>query len=355
MKYVIYGAGKIGHQISQKMEKENTVVCVVDSDRTKYGSKLNGYTVLSPDDIDKYEYDSIILCVPEDDISARESLVRRGISPEKISDWLDVVELSQRNTGTIKVNWEKGIKGNGLYDELLLAVDEYNDIEKFFLLGKHRPTFKWLHYLEIYHTFFERYYGKNINILEIGVNKGGSLEIWKNVFGEDSRIYGVDINPKCKEMEDERTRVFLGDQSDREFWAKVKKELPLLDIVIDDGGHTMQQQIVTFEELFPHIKKDGVYLCEDIGTSYDPMKYNSGKKKEGTFVEYSKNLIDSMHAWFSREDDFDVDYYTRSIKAIHYYFGVLVVEKKEMFPPFDMEICNFKGEKFAKPHMRGII
>ena len=62
-------------------------------------------------------------------------------------------------------------------------------------------------------------------------------------------------------------------------------------ILIDDGGHTMEQQIVTFEELYDHINDGGIYLCEDVHTSY-LEKFGGGYQKEGTFIEYSKKIID---------------------------------------------------------------
>jgi hypothetical protein len=68
--------------------------------------------------------------------------------------------------------------------------------------------------------------------------------------------------------------------------------------LIDDGGHTMKQQINTFEEFFTSIAENGVYLCEDVHTSYW-SKYGGGYKKSGTFIEYSKNFIDYINAWHS--------------------------------------------------------
>lgn len=108
-------------------------------------------------------------------------------------------------------------------------------------------------------------------MLEIEVQNGGSTKMWKDYFsvnGAKVNIYGVDINPKCKEIEDENIKIFIGSQEDRAFWRDIKKQIPQIDILIDDGGHTMRQQIVTFEEMFPHIKHNGVYWCEDLHTSY---------------------------------------------------------------------------------------
>lgn len=115
--------------------------------------------------------------------------------------------------------------------------------------------------------------------------------MWKNYFGPKAKIYGIDVNPKCKELEEENIKIFIGSQADRKFMKEIKKLIPPVDILIDDGGHTMHQQIVSYEELFDHVKNNGVYLCEDVLTSYW-LKYGGGNKRKGTFIEYSKNFID---------------------------------------------------------------
>ena len=116
---------------------------------------------------------------------------------------------------------------------------------------------KWDHYFEIYDAHFKDYIGKEVVIMEIGVSQGGSIDLWKKFFGDKLRYYGLDINPKCKQFESENVTIFIGSQEDKAFLAKVKNEIPDLDILIDDGGHTMKQQIVTFESLFPKIKLNG--------------------------------------------------------------------------------------------------
>ena len=78
----------------------------------------------------------------------------------------------------------------------------------------------------------------------------------------------MDIDSRCKAFEEDGIEIFIGSQEDREFWRKLKTKIPKVDILIDDGGHTMRQQIVTFEEMFDFVKDGGVYLCEDLHTSY---------------------------------------------------------------------------------------
>ena len=95
----------------------------------------------------------------------------------------------------------------------------------------------------------------------------------------------------------------------------------------------MQQQIVSFEELYPHLQPRGVYLCEDIHTSF-VKAYGGGYRRPGTFHEYSKGLTDRLYAWYSEDPAaFAVDDFTRGTYALSFYDSVLVVEKRPMEHP----------------------
>lgn len=140
-----------------------------------------------------------------------------------------------------------------------------NDFQMFF--DDHNTgngIWKWRHYLNIYEAHFRKFRGTNVNILEIGVYSGGSLEMWESYFGKETNIYGIDINEACRIYENGRIKIFIGDQKDRFFWRDVKLKIPALDIVIDDGGHGFEQQVVTLEELLPFMRPGGIYICEDL-------------------------------------------------------------------------------------------
>ena len=207
-----------------------------------------------------------------------------------------------------------------------------NDLEKYFRANQGRLIHKWTHFFDVYDRHFHRYRGKEMTILEIGVSQGGSLQMWKNYFGPRARIYGIDIDPRCRSLEEENIRIFIGSQSDRAFLREVRASIPPIDILIDDGGHTMRQQIVTFEELYSAVKEDGVYLCEDLHTSYW-IKYGGGHKRRSSFIEYSKNWIDQLNAWHSEQRGLKVDEFTRTADSIHYYDSVVVVEKRPRSSP----------------------
>lgn len=211
---------------------------------------------------------------------------------------------------------------------------EMNDLEKYFRSNKKRLIHKWTHYFDVYDRHFSKYRGKEVVILEIGVFHGGSLQMWKHYFGDKAKIYGVDIRERCKSLEEENVEIFIGSQSDRNFLSELRDKIPPIDILIDDGGHTMEQQTVTFQEMYDHVKEDGVYLCEDLHTSYWE-DWGGGYKKEDSFVEYSKNFIDSLHAYHSKDEALKVDSFTKSTDSIHYYDGIIVLEKRKRGKPFD--------------------
>lgn len=198
---------------------------------------------------------------------------------------------------------------------------------------------KWENYLEVYETFFSKYRGKDIVFLEIGVSHGGSLQMWRKFFGEKALLIGVDIDPNCKQFEEENTKIFIGSQEDETFLNDLKAQLPKLDILLDDGGHTMKQQITTFNVLFDHIKENGLYACEDLHTSY--YKYFAGGyKKKSTFIEFSKNFIDNLHGWHKGLSNKNkiFNHITKTVFGLHFYDSILIIEKRIMKEPKNLFI-----------------
>lgn len=210
---------------------------------------------------------------------------------------------------------------------------EDNPLVYWFAKRRGRRLVKLLHYLEVYHRHFSRYRGRAPVILEIGVFDGGSLDMWRDYFGAGTRIYGVDVDARCSAFGAPDTTIIIGDQGDRNFLKRLREEIGQVDILIDDGGHHMHQQIATFEELYSMVAEDGIYLCEDMHTSYW-TEFGGTYRNPGTFVEYSKALIDQLNAWHSKGPaEFAVNEFTRSAHSLHYYDSMLVIEKRPMTPP----------------------
>lgn len=149
-------------------------------------------------------------------------------------------------------------------------------------------------YFDSYDHFFGKYRDKEITFVEIGVFGGGSLFMWRDFFGPKARIIGIDLNPNAKKWEEHGFEIFIGSQSDINFWEKFKSQVGNVDVVLDDGGHTYDQQIITTECLLEVIDDGGVIVVEDTHTSYmdgfGPKKYS--------FIEYIKKKIDDINYRF---------------------------------------------------------
>jgi hypothetical protein len=148
-------------------------------------------------------------------------------------------------------------------------------------------------YFQVYEDLLGRYRAKNITFVEIGVLNGGSLFMWRDYFGPGVRIIGVDLNPAAKRWESDGFEIHIGDQSDPAFWDQFFAEVGDVDVLLDDGGHTYAQQIVTADKVIPHVRDGGQFIVEDTHSSYFseygyPSKYS--------FVEWSKGTADDINA-----------------------------------------------------------
>jgi 23S rRNA U2552 (ribose-2'-O)-methylase RlmE/FtsJ len=205
-----------------------------------------------------------------------------------------------------------------------------NDLQSYFENNQGRAIFKFPSYFDIYERHFSRFRGQKVTVVEMGVLYGGSLQMWKHYFGKEAMIYGLDINPAFV-FEEDQIKVIVANQLDREALQLAMLEIETIDILIDDACHRGNGQITAFEELYPYISENGVYLCEDLGISYREA-YGGGLRKEGTFIEYSKNLIDQLNAYHISQGIVP-DMFTDTAYGITYYSGVVVIEKRKGCDP----------------------
>ena len=202
------------------------------------------------------------------------------------------------------------------------------DLIKYFEHENHRMIHKWYPYFEIYERHLAHFRDREIAVLEIGVYHGGSLQMWKHYFGPRAKIYGLDIDERCATLTEDGIEILIADSGNKEQLQAIKDKLPPFDIIIDDGGHTMEQQIVALQELFWHMNDGGVYICEDTHTSYKKDR-TPGFRDKYSFMEYTKFIIDQLNAWHSEFKEIMVDDHTRHIFGMHYYDSMVVFEKRE--------------------------
>lgn len=182
-------------------------------------------------------------------------------------------------------------------------------------------VWKWLHYFEIYHRHLQKFIGRDITVVEIGVYSGGSMPMWRHYFGEGCQVHGIDIQPECKVYENSYTTIHIGDQADRAFWKRFREAVPTVDVLIDDGGHHPEQQMVTLEEMLPHLRPGGVFLCEDVHGAGNP------------FATGANAMASHLNA-FNRTAQADLlsctpTPFQSAVHSVHFYPFVVVVEKRD--------------------------
>jgi SAM-dependent methyltransferase len=222
-----------------------------------------------------------------------------------------------------------------------------NPLRAFFNARKQgRGIWKWDHYFDIYDRHFRGFRGREVHVLEIGVYSGGSLDMWRDYFGPSARLYGVDIEPACRSYESEAVKIFIGDQSDRGFWHRFRAQVPTLDIVIDDGGHHPEQQIATFEELLPHLRPGGIFLCEDVHGVFNPFaSYMHGVvHKLNDFDQAKENTEDTNRRIACPTTPFQA-----AVGSVHFYPFVTVVERN--VTPITELVAPKHGTQW-QPHLK---
>lgn len=172
------------------------------------------------------------------------------------------------------------------------------DLLNIFLEGTERTVHKWHHYLPIYDRYFGHWRGREVRFLEIGVAKGGSLDMWRKYFGPEAKIFGIDINDDCRKFDGVSGTIRIGSQADREFLQQVVEEMGgVIDVVLDDGSHNMNDIKTTLEALFPRMSDNGVYMIEDLHASYW-RSFGGGYFAKGNFFNHVRSLIDDLHRWY---------------------------------------------------------
>lgn len=143
------------------------------------------------------------------------------------------------------------------------VIDDHNfdgDLLNIFTKGCKHPVHKWHHYLPIYEKYFSEFRDTPFRFLEIGVSQGGSIDMWREYFGDQAIIYGIDIDENCTSFNGLSGQIRIGSQSDESFLLEVVEEMGGLDVVLDDGSHKMKDITATLEILFPLLNERGGYI-----------------------------------------------------------------------------------------------
>lgn len=303
----------------------HSIECVIDSDKTLSGEFRNGLQVKHYKEIDINEIDCII-----NTTSDGYGRIKATISEEWDEFPLEMffgdinVFLAYEYINMVR----KDIKMNPLYH--ILQKRKFN-----------LDTDKQLQYLDVYHRYMNKFREEESVICEIGVFHGDSLKIWKEYFGSKCKIIGIDIAGDCLRFKEENVEIEIGSQSSPYFWNYIKEKYPKIDVLIDDGGHTMNQQILTWLEMFPHLSDGGIYICEDICTSY-MYGYQDDCCREKNFVEFAQEIVNAKEAAYWKPVATYNERVARDVEAVHFYHGMVVFEKRKQGYPilFNSKVMN---------------
>jgi glycosyltransferase involved in cell wall biosynthesis len=155
---------------------------------------------------------------------------------------------------------------------------------------------KWSLYLTEYDRLFKSYRELPISLLEIGVQNGGSLEIWSQYFSNGTKFVGCDINPDCQKLTygDPRIAVIVGDATTSETQQKIYDQSASFDLIIEDGSHTSGDIVKAFARYFPVLKDEGLFVAEDLHCSYW-QEFEGGIFHPYSSMNFFKHLADIIN------------------------------------------------------------
>lgn len=205
------------------------------------------------------------------------------------------------------------------------------ELLELFSQNKGLPVHKWHHYIPYYDRYFSSFRQSPVRFLEIGVFRGGSLAMWRKYFGEKAVIFGVDSDPNCAALNGQSGQVRIGSQDDPDFLNQVIDEMGGIDIVLDDGSHKTRHQINSLKVLFPRMSQGGIYMVEDLHTSYW-RGYNGSFGRGLSFFKFSADMINDMHHWwhFNRIKHPELK---DMCTGIHVHDSIAVFEKERAYEP----------------------
>jgi 23S rRNA U2552 (ribose-2'-O)-methylase RlmE/FtsJ len=199
-----------------------------------------------------------------------------------------------------------------------------NSFETLFKQHREKYTSKWRHYFSIYDRHLSDLIGKEFTLIEIGVNQGGSLQLWKKYFGNKVKIIGIDKNNDSY-FEESQIKIFIGDQSDEIFLKKIINSIDSPTVIIDDGSHIQSHILKSLNILYPALSFGGTYIIEDCHTSYWP-RFEGGVNSHLNIVEIlSRSTHDVNTRWYNLPKIPILS----DLNSICFYDSMIVLEKQE--------------------------
>lgn len=212
-----------------------------------------------------------------------------------------------------------------------------SDLWSYFISNKGRAINKAHMYFPAYERHFRKFIGTSVTMFELGVQNGGSAQMWKHYLGPRATIVGIDVDPICSSVAEDHIHVRIGSQDDPAFLQGVIDEFGIPDLVLDDASHQMKHVNASFDFLFPRMGKNSVYMVEDLCCAYWD-EYGGGRESPQSFVNRAKGLVDKLNAHHTR-GSVCPDWFTETVASIHFYESIVCLEKHPRISG-----CAFTGD-----------
>ena len=185
-------------------------------------------------------------------------------------------------------------------------------------------------YTEIYRHYLQPLRLKKIRLLEIGVYKGASLNMWRKYFSY-AKIFGIDSGQEHAIPVIDGVEIYKGRQEDKVFLKEfIAGSGGKFDVIIDDGGHVSENIITSFTTLFSELSDGGIYVIEDLQQSYTGRE---GNPKGNNTVNMVKELLDIIHHKYlpGSYSNFNsgLGSFMGRINFVHMYEKIVFIKKKD--------------------------
>ena len=177
-------------------------------------------------------------------------------------------------------------------------------------------SMKWNSYFPVYEKLLQEFVGRPVTLVEIGILDGGSLFLWRSILGSQARIIGIDLNPGSTALTQHGFEIFIGDQSSEVFWKTLYQTIGPIDVLIDDGGHTNKQQIITLRSSLDHVRDNGLMIFEDVHSSY---MAEFGNPSTWSFINFCKQIADGINSRNPSVTSKLVGFGSRAVHSISFY------------------------------------
>ena len=157
------------------------------------------------------------------------------------------------------------------------------------------------------------------------------MQLWREYFGQEATIFGIDIDENCAQFDGLAGQVRIGSQDDPEFLRSVVAEMGGVDVILDDGSHHMDHIPKSLDALYPLLSEGGIYMIEDLHTSFWEQ-FGGGLRSEGNFFRKVSSIVEDMHHWYHGTKPSNPSLFN-AVTGVHIHDSVVVFEKNQSHRP----------------------